>query len=349
MPLAVILLGLAVGLEPISITLQSNPEPVVGTLLSTTAQGMHVQRGESRSVVVVPWYELREQAPDAYKDVSLLAWKARTRLDRGDVSAALPLYISLSKDYLWKQGPQSMDVCDGLTACLIGSGRRRQAVEPMLSWFEAEGLPGAEGTPLPESMDEPMGLRRDLPPVFADGEAVQAADIPSDCDGRTRLIHAYYALVTDEQDSRAMRLAEIEDLKRQYRARDPGLIFLEQMCFAQAHPELSQRDAARDSLVRRAQTQRGTWIEVWCRLALGAGLVRDDDVRLRDRGVVELIHVIVRLAHIDPGLTLLAADLADQHLSSTNRSQWGSKLKQDARRNLVGADASRGVAGEAVQ
>lgn len=347
LPLA--LLTLPIFSQPVTVDRSTGPAPVVGNVTLADQQGLHIQTSTDMKTVVVPWYELLDQAPPEYAARAMRAWQAHDRVERGDISGAMPLYVSMGEAYLWEQGPQSMDVCDGLVRCYKASGRRVLAIEPMLAWFEAESLPGAEDAPAPERFDDRMRIRTDLPPVFADRTDGSLSAPDPRASGRTKLIHAYFAAVLAEEGDRPDVLGRIQLIKREYKARDPGLIFLEQMVFAQAHPERTARIAARDALLRRTQSQRDTWIEVWSRLGLGVSLIRDEDPHARDLGVVHLIHIIVRLPQIDPGLTMLAAEIADSYLRSTQRSAWGSKLVQDARMNLLGTPARPGTAGEQTQ
>ncbi len=347
--LPLVLLTLSILVQPVTVDRSPDDAPVVGNVTLADAQGLHIQRSADMKTVVVPWYELRDQAPPAYATRAMQAWQAHDRVKRGDISGAMPLYVSLGKEDLWEQGPQSMDVCAGLVRCYVASGRRVLAIEPMLAWFEAESLPGAEDASTPEQLDDQLRIRSDLPPVFLHIADDSISDPDPRSSGRTRLIHAYFATVLVEPEEKPELLEHIQILKREYKARDPGLIFLEQMVFAQAHTDRSARIAARDALLRRTESQHDTWIEVWARLGLGVSLIRDEDLHARDLGVVHLVHVIVRLPQIDPGLTMLAAEIAESYLHSTQRSAWGSKLMQDARMNLLGTRARPGTAGEQTQ
>ncbi len=336
------LVGCLVLAEPVRVEIGSQGTQIEGTIASSTPQGLHLQR-EDQISIIIPWYELRagqlpEGANASYASLAQNAWRAHARLDRGDSIGALPIYQSLARTYLWEQGPQSMDVCDGLARCLISSERRKQAIEPMLAWFVAGGLPGAESYAPSSSYDEDLQVRKDLPPIFADSDAgrcVESINAPA----RTQLLHAYYALVAASESDRSEWFERIEELKRTYRTRDAGLVLIEQLCFAQALPEESGRRGARYSLTRRTQTQRGTWIEVWARLGIGVSKIRSDDENERDEGVIELVHIIVRLGDVEPGLTLLAAQIAQDELARTGRASWGDTLMQEAQRNIQSANA----------
>ncbi len=322
--------------DPIQIRVESEPTPLSGNVLGAHEQGIDFQIGDDQTLLI-PWFNLTPGVfPDGidqqYKARALDAWRAHARIDRGDVYGALPIYRSLAGTYLWGVGPQSVDVCEGLLTCYLESGQRRDAVTPMLAFMHALES-DLSGVLHGSQIDEAFRVRKDLPPVFQDGVRSNL-DVAKDVSIRTQLIASYYELALSTPSDREQILQEIAVQKRTQRARDAGLVLLEQMCFAQTHPDESVRRGARDSLRRRTQTQRGNWIEVWSRLALGASLIRDDDPQVRDSGVIELVHIIVRLSDVDPQLTLLAADLADSYLSYTHRSEWGNAIIREAQHKI---------------
>ena len=339
---ALLALGMVVA-EPVTIELSSSGT-IEGEVVAITEQGLSIRVAPDRPPTEIAWFEINagevpSGTPGIYEQIAQQAWAAHARLHRGDTKGAMALFAGLSKRYLWDRGEQSMDVCDGLAACLIDAGHRVSAIEPMVAWFVAEGDQRGSNS----SIDASLRLRRDLPPVFdAASRSIELTPIPVEAkaDTRTQLIHAYYALVLAAPADRDLILDSIIRLQRLLNARDSGLVLLEQASFAQAHPDTSSRQGARDALARRAQTQGDTWTEVWSRLALGAALIRDEDPLVRDRGVVELIHIIVRLSTIDPDLTLLAAQIAREHLDATGREAWGAQLAHDARMNIAGLGPS---------
>jgi hypothetical protein len=339
---AVMLIAAAVCLEPVQISMSSRDEPIVATITSTTPQGIHVQLDDQRAYIV-PWYELRAGlVPDGvqpgFEEIASQAWRAHERLSRGDIHGALPLYQSLSRSYLWKQGPQSQDVSHGLSRCLIAIGQRRRAIEPMLASLDADGAAVTGSGARSEMIDPDLNLRRDLPPVFAQADSSPLTD-SVDASERLMLMHSYYALVAAPPSEQEQWLASIAQLKRSLGSRDAGLVLIEQVSFAQAHSDGPTRRAALAALQRRTKTQEGTWIEVWARLGLGVSQLYSADELVRDKGLLELIHIIVRLGEVEPGLTLFAAEIAREYLSRTDRAAWGSILMHEAQNNIQSGHA----------
>ena len=345
---ALVLISTILVLEPVSVQRWSSDQPIVGEIVSFGPQGIGLREEGSVLPMQIAWYEFRSVEPtrpeiEAYQSQAITAWRAHTRRQRGDLSSALPNYETLRRQYLWYHGKQSEEVSLGLAQCLIDAGRRNEAVLPMLSWFVAAES-HAPGVTNGESMiDDQALLMPALPPVFTTSQRhAGLGDLPDSSllTDRERLLYAEYAMVFGQGLASESQLDEIEQLRRALRARDAGTILVEQMVFAQAHPDPSKRQAARDALSRRTRTQRNSWLEVWSRLGLGAALLRDDDPNEKERGVIELLHVVTRLSAVDPGLTLLAADLANDYLESTGRAAWGRQIIHDARANLMNLDAA---------
>lgn len=347
-PLLSIALGLWVGVQPARIHTWTDEPSMNGEIIRVDAQGIHLRADPSPIPTVVAWYRVRRIDPPypqvaAFTQSAEDAWRAHARLARGDHAGALRVYEMMRSDYLWQIGPQSMDVAIGLKQCLLNRGQRLRAIEPALAWYVSAGSDASIAALDHPDIDARLMLHVDLPPVAEPGHrSVATQELPESptLTDRERLLHAYYRLVYDGPDRADSHLQEIEDLKRSLRSRDAGLVLMEQMAFAQAHTDAAKRNAASDALRRRTQTQPDTWVEVWARLALGAAMLSDSDPTRREAGIIELLHVVVRLHAMDPNLTMLAAQLAAEYLGSTDRAQWGAQILHDARTQITETMAS---------
>lgn len=353
MILTSIVMTVCVAVEPVRVERWSSERSIVGEPVSLGPQGIDVRVEGSGMPIEIPWYDLRSIEPampeiNAYQQQAIDAWRAHARRKRGDLAGALPIYESLSDSYLWSVGAQSEDVSLGLVQCLLDAGRRDEAVMPMLSWFVAAGLHTPIGSPIVPMIDKMIDnqtlLLTALPPVFLGDRSRDMPSEPPDpalLTARERVLFALYVMVLAQQTRIDQQgVDEIEQLKQSMRAKDAGIVLVEQMVFAQVHPDASRRQAAREALTRRARTQRNTWIEVWARLGLGASLLREPAFGEQERGVIELLHIVTRLSSVDAGLTMLAAEIANTHLASTGRAQWGQQILYDARANLMNGYAA---------
>lgn len=333
--------GLSVLLAaPATVERWSTPQALVGELDRVDAQGLSVRPGGAAVPVHIPWHDVRAVPLNAQQQrdfgpLMLDAWRAHARLARGDYPGALGIYARLAPDYLWAQGPQSMDVSAGLMRCLLDQGQRVRALTPMLSWFVAAQTHAPGQGASSEGYDASYALMTQLPPVFTAADRREAPpELPESAPltERERFIHACYVLALTPGEGEKL----VEQIEARRRAlgpgRDPGVELLEDMVFALAHPEPERRQAARRDLDRRVRVGEGTWVEAWARLGLGQALLHDPDPALNELGVLHLIHVIVRLRELSPAMAVLAARVSDEHLRSTDHAQWGAQLLHDATR-----------------
>ncbi len=318
-------------------------EPVVGVVDAIGRQGIEIRVDGQVIPISVPWYDVRELVPQtgeyrAYRQIAEDAWRAHTRLVRGDFFSAESIYNELSGQYLWRVGPQSADVSLGLARCRLDRRDRVDAVLPMLSWLRATTGDRFSGLRLIDEYDEVFGVFVGLPPVFGNDDRVDGlGELPGGnrITDRQRALFGYYQLALDRSVHRTpeaqMVLDELAELVRGREGRDSGMRLIEEMVIAQAHPDSQKRLASRAGLRRRIRTDRDTWVELWARLAIGVSLMGEGDVETNERGVIELIHVVVRLDYLSHPLSELASQIANEYFVRTDRAQWGAELMLEAR------------------
>jgi hypothetical protein len=333
--------GAGVAGEPSTLVRWSSPEPIAGEIMAMAEQGVEIRINEQVIPQMIPWFDVRNLTGPVtglggYTQLAEVAWRAHVRLERGDYSGAEVLYEELADRYLWDVGGQSSDVSLGLIRCRLDRGDRVGAVEPFLSWLLASQYfaPREWQDSDPIGFDAQYGVFVDLPPVF--GPSVQGRELDALPESdritpRQRVLYGYYQLALNQSvhrtsDGRA-NLDRIKAVMRDLDGRSPGVEFFADMVVAQAHPDAQQRLAARASLERRIRAHTDTWIELWARLGLGVSLLGEEGTQSNELGVIELIHVIVRLDHLSHPLAVLASELADDYLIHTDRQSWGEELR----------------------
>lgn len=144
-----------------------------------------------------------EDAADAapYLELAQTAWRARTRLERGDAIGAEPLFESLYPSVRDSKGPTAITITEGLLRCRLRRGATASATDAWLAWLRAGGgtstspntspitSPGtgtgdlsAQAFPLLMPLHEPplLVIKR-LPPIFLPGPELRAlANEPAD-------------------------------------------------------------------------------------------------------------------------------------------------------------------------
>tara|TARA_R110002073_G_scaffold239285_1_gene400613 strand:+ start:122420 stop:123520 length:1101 start_codon:yes stop_codon:yes gene_type:complete len=316
-------------------------------IVSAGEQGVTLKLGNDDLPTIIPWYDLRELTNNQvitsdWKKINLDAWRAHARLNRGDYSGAARLYQQLAQNYLWKVGPESADVAVGLSRTTLDRGDRVGAVLPFLGWSVALGTSNFEESSPVDGIDIQYGVLVDLPPIFVgDDFDTQLEPMPNGqtVSLRAKILHAIYKLAHDA-DSRTDEqlrddLVSINSLVQQQGRRDPGVVFIVEMLNAVHHPDLQKRNASRAALKRRVRTNPDSWIEVWARLGIGASLISEKDTKSNELGAIELIHIVVRLAHESPALALLSSQMVNEYLIKTNREQWGQSIMLQVKENSM--------------
>jgi hypothetical protein len=93
--------------------------------------------------------------------------------------------------------------------------------------------------------------------------------------------------------------------------------------------DAQSRRAARERLEEFMSSGVETWVEAWCRAAIGRSLVLEDDREQRLLGVVSLLHVPARLDRSHPylaGLCLAEAALA---LADLGDAEGAERLRRE--------------------
>jgi hypothetical protein len=254
--------------------------------------------------VVIGWDRVREVSGEhaeeaaAFAELADMAWRARIRLERGDVPAAEPLFERLFVTYQHRAGPTAATVCEGLLRCRLRRNAHTLAVGAWLAWLHARSADSGpqwyqrRGAP-PEGggfrIDGATGLLPDLPPIWIDLPAVRAfAKTPLESSGlgaREQELAALYV--------HAARLAGGGDapLPRVSSA-DPGVRLVEDIVAAQGASE-EERVAGRRAIEARLRAEPTGWEDAWLRTAMGRSLLTHTQPEERQRGIIELLRVRV--------------------------------------------------------
>lgn len=317
---------------PEPVILRGSDPPLAGQVLDISDQGVLVElppagdRTTPQRVLVgwdrvarLPAAHQAQAAP--FAPIADAAWRARSRLERGDAVAAEPLFEQLFHDYAWRQGPTSALVAEGLLRCRLRRGAQVMAVEPWLSLLAAQTTPVASAprvlgadwasrSDLDPILDAETGLVPGLPPIWLDWPGLASltdpAVVPLPATGiadaarstAAQLAQWYHAAAAFEV-GRPVPLPELSDTA------PPSVRFVADIVTARA-ADLPRRAAARDRLIQRLALNLPPWQEAWCRAAIGRSFLREADPDLRVRGILELLHLPARFDQVHPYLAGLA-------------------------------------------
>lgn len=321
-----------------------------GTVAAVGERGVEV--GEPGSTVVVTWDRVRavggEHAPEAapYLSAATRAWRARTRLERGDAIGAEPLLEELFREGRLRTGPSAAVIAEGLLRCRLRRGAHVLAAEAWLALLRSKADDGppalhpdwAGEAGLPPVIDPATGLAAAIPPIWCGPNAAQVmAGLPalggSEAGGdKASRLAALYAAAAQFEAGRAAPVPAGDPS-------DPGVALVHQIVLSRIG-DAGQRQAARAALEGRLPpaspgsaplSATPTWLEAWCRVAIGRSLLREESREEKQLGVLALLHVPARLASAHPYLTGVALAEAAVALRDLGDSHGGDFLLNELR------------------
>lgn len=307
-------------------------------IVDISPDGVQVGGDEPR---VIAWDNVRsvdgEWAARAapYAEVSDLAWRARTRLARGDTLLAAPLFEQLFPRYRDEDGSLALMIAEGLYRCRCGEGDTAGAFEAWLVAAELRqrGVEIAGDPPMAPLLDPETVLPPKVPPIFIPGpqaervaraaeRALQQADTGMPASLR-RIIESYHAAAVAELNhstSPTLPGALPE-------APGPRLVALIAMSRSE---DQAIRTQAREQLsAYRTGEHQDTWREAWARAAIGRSLLMELDADRRISGVIELLHLPARFADSQPHLAAIALAEASKELARTGDAAGARHLREE--------------------
>lgn len=314
------------------LVLRGGETPPTGSITSVDAAGV-VTAAPGAAPIVISWDRVRavegEWAPQAerYLPDADRAWRARTRLERGDSFGAEPLFEQLFETYRGQSGATAAVISDGLLRCRLRRGAHVAAIDPWLSTLTAS-QPGvqvlhaswASQAGLLPAVDPATGLAPALPPMWLSWPSVEAfarQPPPEIKDPRTAGLRALYLASARFECGQDATIPPVG-------VNEPGSQIVREIVLARAG-SAEQRGAARKALEERmrgsAANPTPAWLEAWCRAAIGRSLLREVEVEQRQLGVVELLHIPARFSSMHPylaGMALAEASVALRDMGDAN-------------------------------
>jgi len=316
--------------------------------------------------VVISWDRVRavlppnDKAAEPFRAIAEKAWRARTRVERGDLAGAEPLLEELHATFAGQRGPTASVIGQLLLRCRLARGAQTLAIAPWLTWLgsgvapramvPARRAPKDEPDPLvvsipsPAALDVATGLVPALAPFWLDGPGVQAfargkPPLAGTPEADAAPIQKKAAALSSLYWQAARFECGLDPGPIEAVSQDAGLALVQQVVISRCG-DTAQRESARAQLRARIKGRPEPWVEAWCRAALGRSLLREDSAELKRLGVVELLHVPARLADECPYLTGVAmADAAVAMLSLGDRA-GADRLRAELRENYPGHPAS---------
>lgn len=355
------------------------PRRVDGVAETAGPGGVVIRQGDGptamRTVIAIELFRAippTEKTPAPGLDrLSLDAWRARQRLERGDYPAAEPLLDRLAPTVLPAGGPTGAAIAEGLITCRLARDARTTALFAWMDWLRiVRAGPGVADAPAGSliapptvvattweggrldprvglsPIDRDSGLVPQLPPIWLPGAATEALAaspewstrlaVPADAAARDPLIElaALYRASVEADCGRPTALPERAGAFE-------GIALVRDMVAARIAADAS-RDAARDALAARISTpDLPRWKEAWCRAGIGRSLVQDPDPAVARRGVLELLHIPARFPRDQRHLAAIALAEAARTLARTGDAGAAAAIRAELARSFADHPATR--------
>ncbi len=333
-------------------------ERIDASVVDATLAGVRIaSEGAGAEPRLVSWDRVKRvegamaAKAQTFEGVADKLWRARTRIERGDLAGAEPLCDELAQVYIAEHGPSASVVAECLIRCRLGRGAQGAATAAWLWWTTLQEQRAAAkaperfawvggGTDLGGVVDPGMGLAPSLPPIWAPGASTNAAATSPEWArfrARTGLAAEFADLY--EKGARFEAGLETEVQAPDGGSNAPGMSLVREIVISRAG-DAEAREAARvalqhrlDVITARPDPTRAKapvtprWVEAWCRIALGRSLIRETDTSMKMRGVIELLHLPARFASEQPYLAGLALADAAVTMSEAGDDVAASALK----------------------
>lgn len=255
-----------------------------------------------------------------YRTIADRAWRAKVRLERGDIAAAEPLLEELAVEFAGKEGPTAEMVWTGLLRARLQRGAHLAAVEPWLELISGDGKHIASSGEIDEFIiDARSGLVPALPPIWGDWPAVQAfaakdfgaAEVDS-VSAQLAILYRAAARIEAGWDLNEVKSDLELAFGDQGTRGDAGVHLVEQVVRSRIGNAQARADA-RASLMLLLDSSSNAWEHAWIRCAIGRSLIHEIDEDQQRRGIVQLLYVPAALSDAHPylaGLGLAESVLA---------------------------------------
>ncbi|MGD1916848.1 MAG: hypothetical protein ACFCBV_11765 [Phycisphaerales bacterium] len=290
-----------------ALVLRAFEQPPTGQAMGVGPQGVRV-RSPQGDVVVVGWDRvlavpaaLREAA-DPFQGLAVDTWRARTRMERGDLILAAPLlqavFEAAQAEGRQLRGPTGLVVAEGLLRCRLARGAGAAAIEPRLAWLDAAivrqprttfaNRAWATDVGLPAAIDPSSELSPQLPPIWLASPSLtlvlQLEATEGERDKATAMRVLYQAAARHELGQRVDTLPDVP--------REASVELVRDIVAARVLDD-DARAGARARLESALTSASTPWMEAWILAAIGRSLVLEAAEEDRLRGVAQLLRVHV--------------------------------------------------------
>ncbi len=316
-----------------------------GRIVAMDETAITIRSAETRATHTVRWDLVRtvrtersEPRLEQWLDLGERLWRARTRLERGDVLLAEPLLQELFDEWRGRTDEAALIAAEGLLRCRLARGDQAGGVLPALEVIRLSRADVSTDAyrAMPRIVDDRREVIPGLPPrwLAAPGDLVLVGELGSyDARGDQVVAEmaALYRVLAARQVGREL---DEQERRRSREAVDhPGLELLRAMVEAD-DPDRDRREAARQWIERELPDAEG-WREAWLRFQLGHTWVNEEGTGRRQRGMVQLLHLPARFSGTQPYLSGLAVEQARTTAAALGMDELAERLREQMERDFT--------------
>ncbi|MFO0828346.1 MAG: hypothetical protein U0572_09360 [Phycisphaerales bacterium] len=330
-------LGGATGFGAV-VELRGAQPPINAERVSIEPEGVRVTRVGGVSSMIA-WDMVRSvSGAEAAKDLAPMMevaddlWRARSRVQRGDLAAARPLFEKHFDRFRGTTSETALIVAEGVLRCRLASNDWLQAIVPAIETarLRRAGVATDRFAALSPVLDDATLLAPQLAPDWTP-------------DDRTRAVADELAALSIS-DAIVARLAALySDLLRGVPPKEDarkddaaGVAFLHAIARLQSGDEAVRARAAKD--LAAATKPLPDWARAWANHAIGRAEVASDDRARKIDGVLALLRVAAQPTS-PPRLVRSSLDLAIPALKQLGDAEGAAALERE-RQRLGGRRAS---------
>lgn len=295
------------------ITRRGSEPGLDGTITLITDNGVNI-RSNTGAEHKVTWDRIREvqtqdpnlqQAVAEFHDVAQTLWRARSRLERGDMAMAEPLFDRLFAQFRGATNETALIVAEGVLRCRLARAADDTAVIPALevARLRNKKISTTAYRNLPALFDEATALCVQLPPAWVPTAALARTEVELksyDAGGDT----AVAALAALYRAAARQQLGLPPDATDELAGDHPGVSLMKLLVRARAD-DAEQRAASRTALNKRL-ADLPAWAQAWAYHAIGMSLLRESGVGRQQAGLVSLASLPASYLREQPYLTAIS-------------------------------------------
>ncbi len=328
------------------LVLRGFEQPPPGRAMGVGPQGVQVRTSQG-DVVIVGWDRVLRppaslaEASEPFDALAMDSWRARSRVERGDLVLAEPLlqqvFDRARSEGQGLRGPTGLVVTEGLLRCRLARGATAAAIEPWLAWLDASIVrqprttfahrQWAREAGLPQVIDPSTELCHLLPPMWLATPSLQLVTqlepVEGERDKAAAMRALYQAAARYELGQTIDELPEVP--------REPASELVRDIVAARVLAPPA-RTSARARLEAALNNAGSPWLAAWIRAAIGRSMVLEDEEELQLRGVAQLLRVHVLHRADAPALADIALAEAAVTLAKLGQAVVAGSLADELAR-----------------